>query len=414
MTMEHWQRQYEALADSLDARGVDVAGVLARIKAQIIELPSWAVGNSGTRYGVFRQAGAARHIWDKIDDCAEIQRVVGVCPVMASHVLWDVTEDGRYEPVREYAASKGLRIGAVHPNTFMGQQFRLGSVCSPEQTTRDSTIAHFIDCVRITREMGSKVIGIWLADGTNYPGQDHLRRRKQRLFEGLKALYDAMDPDMTLAVEYKFFEPGFYTTDLMDWGMSFMMCQRLGERAKVLVDVGHHPKNANIEHIVSILLDEGKLGGFHLNDCKYADDDLMAGTANPLQLFLIFDQLVDASLDPATTEAAGQVAYMLDQSHNIEGSIEGIIQSVMNTQTAYAKALVVDRRRLAAAQAAGDVILANRTMMEAFETDVQPLLRQARLDTGRHPDPIIAYRESGYAQKIAAERAGAGIGALGG
>ncbi|MCP5099848.1 MAG: sugar isomerase, partial [Chloroflexi bacterium] len=198
--------------------GIDVDGVVDALKQQVIELPSWAVANSGTRYGVFKEDSAARHIWDKIDDCAEIQRVVGVCPVMASHVLWDVTEDGRYEPVKAYAAERGLKIGTVHPNTFMGQQFKLGSICSPDEKVRQDTIDHFIDCVRITREMGSKAIGIWLADGTNYPGQDHLRSRKQRMFEGLKALYDAMDEDMIPAVEYKTFEPGFYTTDLMDCG----------------------------------------------------------------------------------------------------------------------------------------------------------------------------------------------------
>lgn len=410
--MATWEQQYEVLANVLSDRGVDVEDVRTALRQQVIELPSWAVGNSGTRYGVFREDGAARHIWDKIDDCAEIQRVVGVCPVMASHVLWDVTDDGRYGPVRDYAAERGLAIGAVHPNTFMGQQFRLGSVCSPEEEVRTSTVDHFIDCVRITREMGSKVIGIWLADGTNYPGQDHLRTRKQRLFDGLKALYDAMDSDMTLAVEYKYFEPGFYTTDLMDWGMSFMMCSHLGERAKVLVDVGHHPPNANIEHIVAILLDEGKLGGFHLNDRKYGDDDLMAGTINPLQLFLIYDQLVDAAQDPATE--VDSVIYMLDQSHNVEPSIEGIIQSVMYTQTAYAKALLVEREKLAAAQQAGDVILANRTLMDAYELNVQPLLKQVRIEMDRHPDPIVAYREGGYARKISDERAGAGIGALGG
>ncbi|MEA3337348.1 MAG: L-rhamnose isomerase [Chloroflexota bacterium] len=414
MTLATWEQQYEVLANVLMDRGMTVEDVKDKLKQQVIELPSWAVGNSGTRYGVFREDGAARNIWDKIEDCAEIQRVVGICPVMASHVLWDVTDDGRYEPVRRYAAERGLTIGTVHPNTFMGQEFRLGSVCSPDEATRTSTIKHFIDCVRITREMGSKVIGIWLADGTNYPGQDHLRTRKQRLFEGLKALYDAMDEDMTLAVEYKYFEPGFYTSDLMDWGMSFMMCQQLGERAKVLVDVGHHPLSANIEHIVSILLDEGKLGGFHLNDRKYGDDDLMAGTVNPLQLFAIFDQIVDAAQDPATSEAAESVIYMLDQSHNIEPSIEGIIQSVMNAQTAYAKALLVEREKLAAAQQAGDVILANRTLMDAYELDVQPLLKQVRVEMGRHPDPIVSYREGGYAQKINEQRAGAGIGALGG
>lgn len=412
--MATWEKQFEILGNVLTDKGIDVNQAIEQLKQQVIELPSWAVGNSGTRYGVFREDGAARNIWDKIEDCAEIQRVVGVCPVMASHVLWDVTDDGRYGPVREYAAERGLKIGTVHPNTFMGQQFKLGSICSPDEAVRRSTIDHFVDCVRITREMGSKVIGIWLADGTNYPGQDHLRSRKQRMYEGLKALYDAMDEDMILAVEYKFFEPGFYTTDLMDWGMSFMMCSRLGDRAKVLVDVGHHPQGANIEHIVALLLDEGKLGGFHLNDRKYADDDLMAGTINPLQLFLIYDQLVDAAQDPATAETANNVVYMLDQSHNVEPSIEGIIQSVMNTQTAYAKALLVEREELYEAQAAGDVILANRLVMEAYELDVQPLLKKVRVEMGCQPDPILAYREGGYAAKIASERAGAGIGALGG
>ncbi len=412
--METWEKQFEMLGNILTDRGIDVARVMSSLKSQVIELPSWAVGNSGTRYGVFKEAGAARHIWDKIDDCAEIQRVVGVCPVMASHVLWDVTNDGRYEPVRAYAQERGLKIGTVHPNTFMGQQFKLGSICSPEEQVRQSTMDHLIDCVRITREMGSRVIGMWLADGTNYPGQDHLRSRKQRMFEGFKALYEAMDEDMILAIEYKFFEPGFYTTDLMDWGMSLLMCSKLGPQAKVLVDLGHHAQGVNIEHIIAVLIDEGKLGGFHLNNRKYADDDLMAGTVNPLELFLIFDQIVDAAQNPATAETANNIVYMLDQSHNVEPSIEGIIQSVMNTQTAYAKALLVNRQQLYTAQAAGDIILANRTLMEAFDTDVQPFLKKVRIEMGREPDPILAYRAGGYVQKIASERAGSGGGALGG
>jgi L-rhamnose isomerase/sugar isomerase len=412
--MESWERQYQVLEQILNDRGLDVAAIKRQIKGLVIEMPSWAVGNSGTRYGVFRQAGAARTIWEKVDDCAKIQSVLGVCPVMASHVNWDRTDDGRYEPVRDYAAQRGLRIGTVHPNTFLGQQYKLGSVCNPFEDVRASTIAHFVDCVRITREYGSKSIGIWLADGTNYPGQDHLRSRKGRLFDGLKALYDAMDPDMTLFVEYKFFEPGFYTTDLQDWGMSYMMCSRLGPRAKVLVDLGHHASGVNVEHIVSILLDENKLGGFHLNNRKYADDDLMAGTINPLELFLIFDQILDATFDPSTSATANGVCYMLDQSHNIEGSLEGIIQSVMNTQTAHAKALLVQREKLRAAQVAGDIILANRTLMEAYDTDVQPLLKQARVEMGLGPDPILAFRASGYLQQIAAARGSEGLGALGG
>ncbi len=412
--MQTWEKQYTILAEDLAGRGVDVEAVKAAIKNLVIEMPSWAVGNSGTRYGVFRQPGAARTIWEKVDDCAEIQRVLGVCPVMASHVNWDKTDDGRYEPVRDYAAQRGLRIGTVHPNTFLGQEYKFGSVCNPFAEVRQQTIDHFIDCVRITREFGSKSVGIWLADGTSYPGQDHLRSRKHRLYDGLKALYDALDPDMTLFIEYKFFEPFFYTTDLQDWGMSFTMCQRLGPRAKVLVDLGHHASGVNVEHIVSILLDENKLGGFHLNNRKYADDDLMAGTVNPLELFLIFDQIVDATLDPHTADTAKGITYMLDQSHNIEGSLEGIIQSVMNTQTAHAKALLVDRAALREAQEAGDVILANRTLMAAYDTDVQPLLKQARVEMGRQPDPIVDFRACGYLQHIAATRTGAGLGALGG
>ncbi len=412
--MQTWEKQYQMLAGVLGEQGVDVPSVLQLLKQQVIELPSWSVADSGTRYGVFRQKGAARTIWEKVDDCAEIQRVLGICPVMASHVNWDRTDDGYYEPVRDYAAARGLRIGTVHPNTFLGQEYRLGSICSPIAEVRDATIDHFVDCVRITREMGSNAIGIWLADGTNYPGQDHLRTRKHRLWEGLKALYDAMDSDMTLYVEYKFFEPGFYTTDLMDWGMSLLVCSRLGERAKVLVDLGHHAQGVNIEHIISILLDEGKLGGFHLNARKYGDDDLMAGSINPLELFLIYDQIVDATHDPATADCANAISYMLDQSHNIEGSMEGIIQSVMNAQTAYAKALLVDRAALRGAQDAGDVILANRIIMAAYENDVQPLIKQARAEMGRDPDPIEAFRAGGYLQRVGEERVGPGIGGLGG
>jgi len=405
-----WEKQYAVLAEALKDRGLDVEGVKARLKNQVIELPSWAVGNSGTRYGTFRSEGAAATIWDKIDDCAEIQRVVGICPVMASHVLWDVTEDGRYEPVRKYAAEKGLAIGTVHPNTFMGQQFRFGSICSPWKEVRESTIAHFKDCVRIAREMSSRVIGMWLADGTNYPGQDSLRRRKHRLLDGLQALYEAMDPDMTLLLEYKPFEPGFYSTDVQDWGMSLLTCTRLGPKAKVLVDLGHHYQGVNIEQIIAILLDEGRLGGFHLNNRKYADDDLMSGSINPLELFLIYNELVDAEQEKLDT----RIVYMLDQSHNIEPSLEGIIQSVLNTQKAYAKALLVDRKSLQGAQEATDVILANRTVMEAFEQDVNPLLAQVRVEMGRDPDPLAAYRRSGYARAIAAKRKGKGSDTLGG
>ena len=408
--MALWERQYALLAEALADRGVEVSGVKERLARQVIELPSWAVGNSGTRYGTFRSEGAAATIWDKVDDCAEIQRVVGVCPVMASHVLWDLTEDGRYGPVRKYAAERGLAIGTVHPNTFMGQQFRYGSICSPLPEVRAGAVAHFRDCVRIAREMGSKVIGMWLADGTNYAGQDSLRERKHRLLAGLEALYGAMDPDMTLLLEYKPFEPGFYSTDVQDWGMSLLTCTKLGPKAKVLVDLGHHFQGVNIEQIIAILLDEGRLGGFHLNNRKYADDDLMAGSTNPYELFLIFNELVDAAFDGLAVD----IVYMLDQSHNVEPSLEGIIQSVVNTQAAYAKALLVDRKALRQAQERTDVVLANRTLLDSFQLDVGPLLAQVRVETGRDPDPLAAFRRGGYAAKIAAARKGRGINTLGG
>ncbi len=408
--MENREKYYQLLEDTLHDKKVDIDDVREKLKNQVVELPSWAVGNSGTRYGTFRDKGAAQTIWHKIDDCAEIQRVVGICPVMASHVLWDVTEDGDYQPVREYAEERGLKIGTVHPNTFMGQQFRFGSVCNPFEDIRKDTINHFKDCVRITREMGSKAIGIWLADGTNYPGQDNLRARKRRLYEGLETLYESMDDDMILLIEYKPFEPAFYTTDIMDWGMSLLMCSKLGDRAKVLVDLGHHLHGVNVEQIIAVLLDERKLGGFHLNNRKYADDDLMVGTINPLELFLIFNQIVDAEFDNAGSE----ITYMLDQSHNIEPSIEGIIQSLMNTQTAYAKALIVDRMKLREAQQNGDVMLANRMIMEAFETDVNPLLAKVRQELGREVDPLLAYRKGKYSERIAKLRQDTGIDTLGG
>jgi len=403
--------RYDSLCEIASARGLDIENIKEKLKKQVIELPSWAVGNSGTRYGTFREQGAARHIWDKIDDCAEIQRVLGVCPVMASHVCWDKTEDGRYAPVREYAQEKGLRIGTLHPNTFLGQEYRFGSICSPQPETREMVRKHLLECVDIAREMGSKCIGVWVADGTYYPGQDSLRERKHRLYEGLKVLYDAMDDDMRMLLEYKPFEPFFYTTDVCDWGVSMLNCQKLGPRAKVLVDLGHHLHGVNVEHIVSTLLDEGMLGGFHFNNHRYADDDLITGTVQPFDLFMIYKEIIDAELDGLDTD----ITYMLDQSHNIEPSIEGIIYSVMNIQTSLAKALMIDRKALREAQENYDVIMANKILMEAFETDVEPLLAVVREEMGLEDvDPIANYRRGGYAEKIARERGNTGINTLGG
>jgi len=409
--MDILKERQKILKEELFVKNINPESVKDAFKKLVVELPSWAVGNSGTRYGTFRDKGAARTVWDKIDDCAEIQRVLGTCPVMASHVLWDVTDDGQYAPVREYANSKGMSIGTVHPNTFKGQEFRYGSLCSPIKEVREQSHRHFVDCVRIAREMGSKVIGMWVADGTNYPGQDSLLERKHRLFEGLKVLYDALDDDMEMVLEYKPFEPFFYTTDVQDWGMSKLMCDKLGKKAKVLVDLGHHLAGVNIEQIITILLDEGKLGGFHLNNRRYADDDLISGTVKPLELFLIFKEIVDAGRAGLNTD----ITYMLDQSHNIEPSIEGIIYSIMNIQTAYVKSLLIDRKALKQSQLNNDTVLSNKIVMEAFNTDVEPLIAEARLELNLDDvDPIRNYRNGGWAEKIASKRADDGINTLGG
>jgi len=305
-----------------------------------------------------------------------------------------------------YASELGIRIGAVNPNLFQEDDYRLGSLCHPDARVRQRAIRHIVECVEIAKFVGSNTLSLWLADGTNYPGQDDFRARKRRLIEGLTEVYAAVPPGMRMLVEYKFFEPAFYHTDLADWGMAFTICQRLGPSAQVLVDTGHHPQGTNIEHIVAFLLDEGRLGGFHFNSRKYADDDLIVGTVNPYELFLIMNEIVAAEQegDPTVSRCAREVAYMIDQSHNIEGKIEAMIQSVVNIQIAYAKALLVDRRRLREAQEGMDVLGAHRVLQEAYETDVRPLLAVVREEMGVPPDPVAAFRQGGHAERLARER----------
>jgi L-rhamnose isomerase/sugar isomerase len=393
---------YEALTETLARRGVDVEAVKAALKRQRIETPSWGYGNSGTRFKVFPWPGAARNIYEKLADAAVVHRFTGVCPTVAIHIPWDKVED--WEGLRQYAASLGLQIGAVNPNLFQDDDYRLGSVCHPDPRVRRRAVEHMLECIEIAEKVGSSILSLWFADGTNYPGQDDFRARKHRMLEALSEVYRRMPPGMRMLIEYKFFEPAFYHTDLADWGMAYVIATHLGPQAQVLVDTGHHPQGTNIEHIVAFLLDEGRLGGFHFNNRKYADDDLIVGSINPFELFLIFNELVAAEQDPRTAETARAVAYMIDQSHNIEPKIEAMIQSVVNIQTAYAKALLVDRRRLREAQEAGDVLEAHRVLLEAYETDVRPLLAQVRLEMGLDPDPVAAFRRSGYAEKVARER----------
>ena len=389
----------------LQERGITIDGIMATMQQFSVETPSWGYGDSGTRFKVFHWPGAARNLREKLADAAQVQRVTGICPGVAIHIPWDREDDWR--AVKEYAARLGLHIGAVNPNLFQDDLYRLGSLCHHDRAVRQQAVEHVIECIQIAQMAGSNVISLWLADGTNYPGQDDLRRRRHRLLDSLQAIYALLPADMRLLVEYKFFEPSFYSTDLPDWGTSLLMTQKLGPQAEVLVDTGHHPQGTNIAQIVAQLLDEDRLGGFHFNDRRYADDDLIVGSQNPFELFCIFNEIVGAGADGNAN--AGRIAYMIDQSHNIEPKIEAMIQSVVNVQTAYAKALLVDRSALREAQEAGDVLQAYRVLQEAFETDVRPLLAEFRVRQGCDPDPITAFRASGYAERVASERAASAL-----
>lgn len=398
--------EYSLLCDRLTPRGINVETVLAALKRQKIETPSWGYSNAGTRFRVFPWPGAARTTREKLDDAAMVHRMTGIAPSVAVHIPWDKPEDNDYAALRQYAESRGIRIGAVNPNVFQAEQYRLGAIGNPSPAIRASALEHLFECCEIMTAVKSDVLSLWFADGTNYAGQDSLRGRKRRFEEGLRAVYGKLPPKSRMFIEYKFFEPSFYSTDIPDWGTSHAFCLKLGPQAQVLVDLGHHAHGVNIEQIVAFLLDEGRLGGFHFNNRKYADDDLIVGSVNPYELFLIYNELAGAELcndEPAATTARN-VAYMIDQSHNIEGKMAPMILSVLNCQEAFAKALIVPRARLAEAQAAGDVIGAHRVLNEAWRADVTPLLVKVREEMDVPADPIDAYRRSGYEERIAAER----------
>jgi L-rhamnose isomerase/sugar isomerase len=377
--------------------------VKAKLKAQRIETPSWGYADSGTRFKVFEQPAAAVTLQEKLEDAAQVHKFTGVAPSVAIHIPWDKTDD--WPGIRKLAADLGLAIGAVNPNLFQEPEYMVGSLCHPLAKVRKKAIDHMLECVEIAKKTGSTIISLWMADGTSYPGQDSFRKRKGYLQESLAECYGPISKArMRLLIEYKFFEPAFYATDIPDWGTSYMLALKLGEHAQVLVDLGHHAHGVNIEQIVATLLDEGKLGGFHFNNRKYADDDLTVGSINPYELFLIYNELVGAELDPATQACARNVAYMIDQSHNDKGKIEATIQSVMMIQEAYAKALLVDRDALKKAQDSADIVGAEETVRDAFNTDVRPILREVRQELGIDPEPLKAFRASGYVEARARER----------
>ncbi|WP_410597927.1 L-rhamnose isomerase [Amycolatopsis sp. lyj-23] len=378
----------------------DSTAVKAALRAQRIETPSWAYANSGTRFKVFPQPGVPRTPEEKIADAATVHEFTGVAPSVALHIPWDRVAD--YAALTAYARDLGVEIGAINTNVFQDEDYKLGSVTNPDPGIRRKATDHLLEAVDIMDATGSRDLKLWFSDGINYPGQDDLRDRQDRLAAALQETYDRLGPDQRMLLEYKLFEPAFYATDVPDWGTSYAHCLELGERAAVCIDTGHHAPGTNIEFIVAFLLRAGKLGAFDFNSRFYADDDLMAGAADPFQLFRIMYEIVRAdALDPAYG-----IAFMLDQCHNIEAKIPAIIRSVMNVQEATAKALLVDRSALRAAQRSGDVLGANAVLMDAYNTDVRPLLAELRTEAGLDPDPIAAYARSGYQEKIVAERAG--------
>ncbi|MFJ9965447.1 L-rhamnose isomerase [Streptomyces avermitilis] len=376
----------------------ELAAVKAALRTQAVETPSWAYGNSGTRFKVFAQPGVPRTPQEKLDDAAQVHAYTGAAPTVALHIPWDRVED--YAKLAAYAEERGLKLGTINSNTFQDDAYKLGSICHPEAAVRRKALDHLLECVDIMDATGSKDLKLWFADGTNYPGQDDVRERQDRLAEGLSQVYERLGDDQRMLLEYKFFEPAFYTTDVPDWGTAYAHCLKLGDKAQVVVDTGHHAPGTNIEFIVATLLREGKLGGFDFNSRFYADDDLMVGAADPFQLFRIMYEVIRGG------GLTSDVAFMLDQCHNIEAKIPAIIRSVMNVQEATAKALLVDREALRAAQRSGAVLEANAVLMDAYNTDVRPLLAGLREETGLDPDPVAAYRRSGWASKIAEERVG--------
>jgi L-rhamnose isomerase/sugar isomerase len=365
-----------------------------------IEVPSWAYGNSGTRFKVFGSAGTPRTVQEKIADAAAVHRFTGLAPTVALHIPWDLVDD--YSALALYASDLGVTLGTINSNTFQDDDYRLGSLTHADPAVRAKAVQHNLDCIEVMHQTGSRDLKIWLADGTNYPGQGDIRARQDWLAEGLRTIYDQLGDDQRLVLEYKFFEPAFYHTDVPDWGTSYAHCAALGDKAMVCLDTGHHAPGTNIEFIVAQLLRLGKLGSFDFNSRFYADDDLIVGAADPFQLFRILVEVVrGGGFGPGS-----DVALMLDQCHNIEAKVPGQIRSVLNVQEMTARALLLDTAALDEARTSGDVLLANEVFMDAFYTDVRRDLAAWREERGLPADPMRAYLESGYQQQIEADRVG--------
>ncbi|MBW0254292.1 L-rhamnose isomerase [Cellulomonas sp. PS-H5] len=374
--------------------------IAAALDRQAIELPSWAFGNAGTRFKVFTTPGTPRTIEEKLADAAQVHRLTGLAPSVALHIPWDLVDD--FGKLAAYADDLGLRLGTVNSNTFQDDDYRLGSLTHADPRVRQKAVDHHFRCLDVMHATGSRDLKIWLPDGTNYPGQGDIRDRQDRLADSLAQIYARLSGDQRLVLEYKIFEPFFYTMDVPDWGTAYAHATALGDRAVVCLDTGHHAPSTNVEFIVAQLLRLGRLGSFDFNSRFYADDDLIVGAADPFQLFRILAEVVRGG----GLDAGSDVQFMLDQCHNIEDKIPGQIRSVLNVQEMTARALLIDRDALAAAQQAGDVLGANAVYMDAFWTDVRPALADRRESRGLPRDPLAAYAASGYAEQIAADRVG--------
>jgi L-rhamnose isomerase / sugar isomerase len=368
-----------------------------------MELPSWGFANTGTRFGKFLQPAAAVTIEDKFSDAGEVHALTGVCPTIALHVLWDLPDGADASLISRLADRHKLRPGSINPNLFQDQAYKFGSLANPDVDVRQRALKHVTDCIGVARTLDSRDISLWLADGSNYPGTAHIRQRRRWIEESLRAAHAELGPTQRLLIEYKPFEPAFYHTDIADWGMALLLARTAGKQARVLVDTGHHYLSQNIEQIVAWLLADGMLGGFHFNDRRYADDDLTIGSIDPYQVFRIFNEIQFFEWESG---GRADVAYMVDQSHNLKGKIEAMIQTVTIAQELYAKAALVNHAALAAAQARTDLVAAESMLQDAFSTDVRPAIREWRLAKGVPGDPLRTFRESGYLERITAERSG--------
>jgi L-rhamnose isomerase / sugar isomerase len=394
---------YDALAAQLKRRGVDIERITSAVMEFHVAIPSWGVGTGGTRFARFPGPGEPRHVFDKLEDCAVIHALTGATPTVSLHIPWDRADP---KELKARADALGLAFDAMNSNTFQDQKgqshsYKYGSLTHTEREVRDQAVAHNLDCIALGQALGSKALTVWIADGANFPGQQHLTRAYERYLESTAKIYAALPADWIMLLEHKMYEPAFYATVIQDWGSSLLAAQTLGAKARCLVDLGHHAPNVHLEMIVARLIHAGKLGGFHFNDSKYGDDDLDAGSIEPFRLFLVFNELVDAEWRSAMKLSP---AHMLDQSHNVTDPIESLMSSATELQRACAQALLVDREQLSALQQANDVMLAQQTLKKAFTTDVQPILAEARRRKGAAIEPIALYRRSAYRAGCARRR----------